>query len=91
MGVHGAGLANAVFMHEGTKIVELLPRGFSGRRTFGASKFDFLAALGLRHTQIVARESDARGCQQRAHGLAEMLRDCDVRVEWGELRGALSV
>ena len=89
VGVHGAGLANAAFMREGSTVIELLPNGFSGRRNFGASKFAFLAALGLRRTQIVAQESDARGCHQRARGLAELLRDCDVRAEWAPLRGAL--
>eukprot|EP00966_Prymnesium_polylepis_P037541 871480-Prymnesium_polylepis.2 len=42
-------------MSDGATVVEILPRGFSSARNFGASKFTFLPSLGIRHAQIVAQ------------------------------------
>jgi glycoprotein 2-beta-D-xylosyltransferase len=34
VGVHGAGLSHVLFMHDGAKVVEILPNGFGGRFHF---------------------------------------------------------
>ena len=89
VGVHGAGLANAVFLKQGMVAVELMPRAFAASaHSFGAAKFGFLPALGVRHVRVAVAESDPR-CVERAGKVAERLRDCDVTVEWRQLEHAL--
>ena len=89
IGVHGAGLANAVFLKPASVAVELTPKAFAASaHSFGAAKFGFLPALGVRHVRLSVAESDPR-CVERARGLAEKLRDCDVMVEWRAVDQAL--
>ena len=89
VGVHGAGLANAVFLPPSSVAVELMPRGFAASaNSFGGTKFGFLPALGVRHVRLFSKESDAR-CVERARRVAEKLRDCDVTAEWPAIDEAL--
>lgn len=68
-------------------LLEILPHAFS-QHAFGLIKFGFLPALGVRHARLIAPEADP-GCVSRAHGLAEKLRDCDVKVEWAAVETAI--
>ena len=73
VGVHGAGLTNAIFLDAQAKpvLVEVLAASFAAKG-FGLIKFGFLPALGVRHVRVVTREADT-GCVSRAKGVAERL------------------
>jgi len=88
IGVHGAGLMNAIFMPRGSVLVEVFPSAFV-HDSFGPPKYAFLgASLGFGHVQMVAPET-SRHCVERAHAQLELLRDCDVTLEWASVEGAL--
>ena len=90
VGVHGAGLANAIFLPPRSVAVEILPRDFAkSAHSFGTAKFGFLPALGVRLARVIAKESDPR-CPERARRVAERLRDCDVALEWAKVEEVLA-
>ena len=67
-----------------------MPSAFAAAaHSFGAAKFGFLPALGIRHVRVSVRESDLR-CVEAARRVPERLRDCDVIVEWRAVDEALS-
>ena len=94
VGVHGAGLANAVFLPAGASVVEILPKGFSAPGSFAVTpdKYGWLRELGLRRVRLVAKETMPNECasvHERARQQWERLRDCDVTVSWAEVEAAL--
>ena len=94
IGVHGAGLANAVFLPAGAAVVEILPRGFAAPGSFAITpdKYGWLHELGLRRVRLVARETRLFACASLTERLRkqwERLRDCDVSVEWTAVEAAL--
>ena len=95
VGVHGAGLANAAFMREGSTLVEILPRAFGSlRRSFGTAAYAYMNELGVvRHERILGAEADpncVRVARKHRAGVAERLRDCSVNVTWSEVARALA-
>ena len=90
VGVHGAGLANAVFLPQGAAVVEILPAGFAKPGSFAITpdKYGWLKELGLRRYRLVARETAPGSCASVAERLRkqwERMRDCDVNVSWAEV------
>ena len=93
VGVHGAGLANAIFMRSGSSVVEILPAGFAQPGSFAITpdKYGWLEGLGLRRVRLVASETN-QACaseSERARKVWERLRDCDVTVSWQQVEDAL--
>lgn len=87
-GMHGAGLTNTIFMRHGATLVEILPKAFAAPGSFGMDKFTFIAELGYRHVQLTADEA-FQECVNSAHGVFELLRDCDVVLSWAAVEQAL--
>ena len=60
VGVHGAGLTNAVFMagKADATLVEVLPAAFASDGRFGLIKFGFLPSFDVRHVRVTATEAD---------------------------------
>ena len=58
VGMHGADLANGLFLSNGSLIVEILGITFASPGSYGPSRYKFLNGTGLVHRQILAPESD---------------------------------
>ena len=93
VGMHGAGLANAVFMRAHSVVVEVLPEGFAQPGSFAITpdKYGWLNDLGLRRVRVVAQERSPLCAtpSERQHKVWERLRDCDVIISWPQIENAL--
>ena len=93
IGMHGAGLVNAVFLPPGATVVEIFPRRFSAPGSFGWEKHTWLRQLGLRRLRMLADEVSLQGCvspEERKARVWARMRDCDVTVSWRDVERALS-
>jgi len=101
VGVHGAGIANGIFLRHGSLVVEIFSSGFlaagrPGFPVFGESKHTHVRTLGIGYRRIVASETDSWCRQRQSKGNfrdaeKEHLRDCDLTVKWEELDRAIRV
>ena len=55
LGVHGSGMTNALYMRAGSYVVEVFGASFAEKGSWGLTKFDFLADVGLRRLQARAK------------------------------------
>jgi hypothetical protein len=84
VGLHGAALTNAVFMHRGALAIEIFACAFGmahvvKRRGWGSAN-DFLQQL-VEYRQVLVREADPACAHARSD---EERRDCNLTVSWEE-------
>eukprot|EP00899_Mesostigma_viride_P028182 jgi/Mesvir1/8549/Mv05688-RA.1 len=89
VGVHGAGLVNSFYMRPGSRLVEITPSYF-GNKVWWAARY---ASMYLRtpthsYRRLDGVETDLEsGCMNTRFD--EDKRDCNVTVEWADLRKLL--
>ena len=82
VGIHGADLANALFLPPNATVVEVFGRHFASPPTYGMRAFEHLAKTRLRHRRLIVDESDST-CVFNAYQRCTNVSEVVLRVEEG--------